>query len=202
MGSTVLSFSERSNPMKVLLISTALAALLWGAPAAFADDDHYDRNGHTTTTHNPGGGHHPNGNADHGPGNRGSMRGPMPGMRGPMNGASSGGNNNFHQDAAHDRGGNHGHNFDVRSYQRNFVAPRHFRVGAYHGPRDYRYRRWTFGEWLPSIYFGRNYWLMDFEDYGLAPPPPGCVWVRYGPDALLIDEYTGEIIQVDYGVFY
>jgi len=31
---------------------------------------------------------------------------------------------------------------------------------------------------------------------------PGYVWVRYGPDALLIDTYTGEIIQVRYDVFW
>ena len=34
------------------------------------------------------------------------------------------------------------------------------------------------------------------------PPPPGTVWVRYGRDALLIDRYTGEVIQVEYSVFY
>ena len=48
----------------------------------------------------------------------------------------------------------------------------------------------------------RNYWLMDFLMYGLDEPPAGYVWVRYGPDALLIDEYDGEIVEVEYGVFY
>lgn len=33
-------------------------------------------------------------------------------------------------------------------------------------------------------------------------PPPDAVWVRYGPDALLVDRMTGEIIRVQYGVFY
>jgi len=32
-------------------------------------------------------------------------------------------------------------------------------------------------------------------------PPDGYVWVRYGDDALLIDEYSGDIIQVEYDVF-
>jgi Ni/Co efflux regulator RcnB len=31
---------------------------------------------------------------------------------------------------------------------------------------------------------------------------PGTVWVRYGDDALLIDQYTGEVIQVAYGIFW
>ena len=36
----------------------------------------------------------------------------------------------------------------------------------------------------------------------LIAPPYGAIWVRVGDDALLIDQYTGEIIEVDYGVFY
>ena len=49
---------------------------------------------------------------------------------------------------------------------------------------------------------GANYWLKDYVDYGLPPPPYGAVWVRVGGDALLIDQYTGEVIAVEYGVFY
>lgn len=39
-------------------------------------------------------------------------------------------------------------------------------------------------------------------DYALPPPPPGAVWVRENDDALLIDQDSGEIITVEYGVFY
>ena len=35
--------------------------------------------------------------------------------------------------------------------------------------------------------------------YGLFTPP-GLIWVRYDDDALLIDQYTGEILQVRYDV--
>jgi Ni/Co efflux regulator RcnB len=52
------------------------------------------------------------------------------------------------------------------------------------------------------VFFAQDYWIYDFGDYGLPYPPPGAVWVRYGPDALLIDRYTGEIIEVIYGLFY
>ena len=45
----------------------------------------------------------------------------------------------------------------------------------------------------PATYYGY---------YGLPYPPPGTVWVRYGDDALLIDQYTGEIVEVIYGLFY
>ncbi len=52
------------------------------------------------------------------------------------------------------------------------------------------------------MYFVRDYWLDNYEDFGLMDPPDGYTWVRYGPDALLIDEDTGEVVQVVYGVFY
>ena len=89
-----------------------------------------------------------------------------------------------------------------RTYERNGSAQRRYRAGEYRWPRGSSYRRWSFGEFLPSIFFGENYWLYDYSDYGLPYPPPGAAWVRYGPDALLIDRYTGQIIQVIYGVFY
>ena len=78
----------------------------------------------------------------------------------------------------------------------------HYSGGGYHGPSGYSYRRWSYGESLPSIYFSQNYWIGDYGSYGLAPPPGGAVWVRYGPDALLIDESTGEILETVYGQFY
>jgi Ni/Co efflux regulator RcnB len=55
---------------------------------------------------------------------------------------------------------------------------------------------------LPSIFWANNYWINDYYDYGLGAPPPGTVWVRYGSDAILIDRYTGEILEVVYDQFY
>jgi Ni/Co efflux regulator RcnB len=34
------------------------------------------------------------------------------------------------------------------------------------------------------------------------PPWAGYEWVRYGNDALLVDVDTGEIIRVEYDIFY
>lgn len=87
-------------------------------------------------------------------------------------------------------------------YRRSFEAPRRFRVGVYRAPPGYHYHRWHHGDRLPRAYFARHYWLPNFVIYGLFAPPPGLMWVRYGPDALLIDIYTGEIVQVRYNVFY
>jgi len=93
---------------------------------------------------------------------------------------------------------------DWSRYHRSFNAPRrfHFRGGVYHRPPGFRYRRWNFGDFLPSLYWGSSYWINDFGYYDLMPPPVGTVWVRYGDDAVLIDRFTGEVIQVEYGIFF
>lgn len=90
----------------------------------------------------------------------------------------------------------------VAKLRRNVVAVHRFHAGPYRAPPGWRYRRWVFGERLPGIFFAPAFWITDFLAFDLFPPPDGYVWVRYGPDALLIDRYTGEIIQVDYGVFF
>ena len=89
-----------------------------------------------------------------------------------------------------------------QQYRRNYNAPRRYRVERYRWDRGYSYRRYSYGQRLPGIYYGRSFWLTSFLIYGLFAPPPGLIWVRYGPDALLIDRDTGEIIQVRYNVFY
>jgi Ni/Co efflux regulator RcnB len=48
----------------------------------------------------------------------------------------------------------------------------------------------------------RDYWLTDWWMFDLPIPPYGYEWVRYGDDALLINTYTGQILEVEYGVFY
>jgi Ni/Co efflux regulator RcnB len=87
-------------------------------------------------------------------------------------------------------------------FHKNMRAGHRFRIGSYRGPHGYHYRRWAFGMFLPEIYFAQDYWISDYSDYDLDDPPDGYVWVRYGPDALLIDEDTGEIVEAEYGVFY
>jgi Ni/Co efflux regulator RcnB len=90
----------------------------------------------------------------------------------------------------------------VAGLRRNVTAAHRFHAGVYRAPAGYHYQRWSYGAFLPAIYWGRDFWITDFLAFGLFAPPDGYIWVRYGPDALLIDQYTGEIIQVDYGVFY
>jgi Ni/Co efflux regulator RcnB len=89
-----------------------------------------------------------------------------------------------------------------RDFHRDFRSARRFRIAPYRPPVGFYGHRWTFGEFLPRPYWARDYWLMDFADYGLPPPPYGAVWVRVGNDALMIDQDSGEVITVAYAVFY
>ncbi|HEY2177922.1 MAG TPA: RcnB family protein [Caulobacteraceae bacterium] len=88
------------------------------------------------------------------------------------------------------------------NFQRNVQAQRRFQGGFWRAPPGFAYRRWSYGQVLPGVYLGQNYWINNWAAFGLFAPPPGLVWVRYGPDVLLVDRYTGQIVQVRYGIFY
>ncbi|OJY54650.1 MAG: hypothetical protein BGP17_06435 [Sphingomonas sp. 67-41] len=87
-------------------------------------------------------------------------------------------------------------------YNHNFNADRTYHIGPYHPPRGFQYRRWAYGDILPGIFWGQDYWLTDYWLFGLDVPPVGYEWVRYGPDALLVNITTGEVVQVVYGRFF
>jgi Ni/Co efflux regulator RcnB len=93
-------------------------------------------------------------------------------------------------------------NFDRGSYQHNVSASARFHYGSYNRPSGWYYRRWSYGDTLPRAFWARDYWLTSWWMFDLAIPPNGYEWVRYGDDALLINVYNGQILQVDYGVFY
>jgi Ni/Co efflux regulator RcnB len=93
-------------------------------------------------------------------------------------------------------------NVDIATYHKNVTSERRFHYGTYRGPAGYAYRRWSFGERLPAEYYANDYWIPNYLNFGLAYAPDGYVWVRYGSDAILVDENTGEIVQVQYDVFY
>lgn len=89
-------------------------------------------------------------------------------------------------------------------YQPGHRPPTFHRIRGpvFHYPRGYRYRRWVIGAILPHIFLSNYYYWTDWSALGLLPPPPGYVWVRYGPDLLLVNRYTGRVADVIYGAFY
>lgn len=52
------------------------------------------------------------------------------------------------------------------------------------------------------VFISPVYYFTDFVILGLEPPPYGYRWIRFGPDLLLVNIRTGEIMDVEYGVFY
>lgn len=90
---------------------------------------------------------------------------------------------------------------DRHAYQHNFQAARSFRVGPYHHPSGWAVHHWGFGETLPRAYWAPEYLLADYWLFALEVPPAGYEWVRDDTDALLVNTQTGEILQVEYGVF-
>jgi Ni/Co efflux regulator RcnB len=91
----------------------------------------------------------------------------------------------------------------VMKARANVQAPRRFHIAvAYRQPAGFYVHHWVFGERLPVAFFARDYWIADFAVYGLMEPWAGYEWVRVGDDALLVDIDTGEVIRVEYGLFY
>jgi Ni/Co efflux regulator RcnB len=92
--------------------------------------------------------------------------------------------------------------FDVSRLHRVFHASRRFHAGLYNRPYGWYSYNWRLGERLPRGWFGREYWIGDWGSYGLFAPPDGLVWVRVGPDGLLIDEDSGEIVDIYTDLFW
>ena len=83
--------------------------------------------------------------------------------------------------------------YDWRRYRNNHRSL--FNLGIYFDPFGYNYRRFDIGYRLYGAYLGQQYWI-DPALYGLPYPPPGTQWVRYWNDAVLVDMYTGEVVDV------
>ena len=86
------------------------------------------------------------------------------------------------------------------SYRGHTINRVHLAPFAY--PAGYGYRRWDLGMALPALFLAPAYFYADWAALGLAPPEPGYQWVRYGPDLLLVNVTTGQVVDVVYGVVY
>ena len=69
-------------------------------------------------------------------------------------------------------------------------------------PPGHRYQRWAAGMVLPPLFLAPAYFYADWAALGLVAPEAGFQWVRYGPDMLLVNVTTGQVVDVVYGVFY
>ena len=89
---------------------------------------------------------------------------------------------------------------DWQDYRRTHGAD--FRRGGYAGPRGYRYRPVTVGYRFAPEYYGRSYWVNDWNRYRLARPGFNQQYIRYGNDVVLVDIRSGRSLRVFSRFFY
>lgn len=106
-----------------------------------------------------------------------------------------GGNyNRWTQNWRHDR------RYDWRNYRsRNRTT---FHLGFYYDPFGYSYRRYSIGSYMYPNYYQSSFWINDPWQYRLPPAYGPYRWVRYHNDALLIDTWSGQVVDVIYGFFW
>ena len=92
------------------------------------------------------------------------------------------------------------HRYDWYSYRNRYRSL--FRLGRYYDPYHYGYRRFSIGFNLWPSYYGSNFWLNDPWQYRLPPAYGPYRWVRYYDDALLVNIYTGTVVDVIYNFFW
>jgi len=84
--------------------------------------------------------------------------------------------------------------YDWRDYRHHH---RHlFHLGFYFDPFGWGYQPFDIGWRLWPAYYGSRYWINDPWMYRLPYAPPGYVWVRYWNDALLVDTWSGTVVDV------
>jgi Ni/Co efflux regulator RcnB len=100
-----------------------------------------------------------------------------------------------------DRSWRNDRRYDWRSWRN--INRNIFRGSRYFSPyRNWGYSRFSIGLFLQPLFYGRNYWISDPWQYRLPHAYPGTQWVRYYNDVILVDVYSGEVIDVIYDFFW
>ena len=97
---------------------------------------------------------------------------------------------NWHRDGRYDW-----HRYRDRNRSR-------FHLSFYFDPFGWNYRRYNIGWRMWPSYYGQDYWLNDPWQYRLPPAYGPYRWVRYYDDALLVNIYTGTVVDVIYNFFW
>lgn len=85
-----------------------------------------------------------------------------------------------------------------RNYNRGL-----FNIGRYYSPYyGHNYSRFSIGFRLGSSFYSDRYWIREPWQYRLPAAYAGTRWVRYYDDVLLVDLYTGEVVDVIYNFFW
>jgi hypothetical protein len=92
--------------------------------------------------------------------------------------------------------------FNPHPYQWNRTSNQRYHNQSYQRPHGWYAQRWVYGQILPTLFWSQPYWLTAYYNFGLIDPPYGYVWVQNGNDALLVNVQSGQILSVEYNVFY
>ncbi|MEO6433378.1 MAG: RcnB family protein [Sphingomicrobium sp.] len=77
-----------------------------------------------------------------------------------------------------------------------------FNLGFYYDPFGWGYSPFSVGYRMWPSYYGSQYWLNDPWQYRLPYAPPGTRWIRYYDDVMLIDTWSGQVVDVIYDFFW
>ena len=77
-----------------------------------------------------------------------------------------------------------------------------FHLGFYYDPFGWGYSPYQIGWRLWPSYYSSRYWINDPWQYRLPYAPPGTRWVRYYDDAILVDMWSGQVVDVIYDFFW
>ena len=78
-----------------------------------------------------------------------------------------------------------------------------FRLDRYYSPhRGYGYNRFGIGVRLGRSFYDNRYWINDPWRYRLPEVYGPYRWVRYYDDVLLVDIYTGQVVDVVHDFFW
>src|SRR5690348_18404299 len=94
----------------------------------------------------------------------------------------------------------HNGRYDWHNYRHHHRSL--FHLGLYYDPYGWGYQPFSIGWRLWPSYYSRDYWINDPWMYRLPYAPPGYVWVRYWNDALLVDRWSGTVVDVIPGFFW
>ena len=103
---------------------------------------------------------------------------------------------------AHDHGPGKGHDKHQKQHAKaQEKAHKEYRKDVRKAQKEQAkaYKRWAKGQHLPREYVVQQYYVTDYRDYGLAPPPSGYAYVQPYPQDntyYLVQLASGLISQI------
>ena len=92
------------------------------------------------------------------------------------------------------------HRYNWREHRRRHRSL--FHLGFYYDPFGWNYRPYQIGWRLWPSYYSSRFWLNDPWQYRLPYAPPGYRWIRYHDDAILVDTWNGQVVDVIHNFFW